>query len=538
MKVFICPANGAGWVNVSINNFMPKINRALVSVTDKTGIVDFCRELVSLGVEILSTGGTAKILRGENIPVCDVSEYTGFPEALDGRLKTLHPKIEGGILGIRDNPTHQKEMLQFGIKPIDLVVVNLYNFEKTAFKEEALLKDMIEQIDIGGSTMLRAGAKSYQDVTVVMNPGDYQAVISEMKSNGGSVDPQTNFKLAVKVFEATARYDSMIASRLSFVLAPPQPFPATLYLRFEKIQNLRYGENPHQLAAYYREHSPPEGSITEAVQLHGKELSYNNILDCDSALQCVAEFKDPACVIIKHTNPCGAALGTDLYQAYLKAHQGDPVSSFGGIIAVNRKVDKITAKAVGQTFFECLVAPDYDDEALTELKNKKNIRLLKVKEIPAMKSHDFQYRRVSGGLLVQENDAEKTDLALCPVPTKRKPTKDELEELDFAWKLVKHVKSNAIVFTKNRQLIGLGAGQMSRVDSVKLAVIKSKIGLEGAVMASDAFFPFRDGLDEAAKVGIKAVVQPGGSVKDSEVIASADEHGIAMIFTGMRHFRH
>ncbi len=517
---------------------MPHIKKALVSVTDKTGLVDFCRELVSMGVEILSTGGTAKILRDQNIPVTDVSQYTGFPEALDGRLKTLHPKIEGGILGIRKNPAHQQQMKQLGIEAIDLVVVNLYDFEKAASKEEALLEEMIEHIDIGGPTMLRAGAKNYQDVTVVIDPQDYQAIISEMKQNKGQVDPKTNFRLAVKVFEATARYDSMIASRLSFGLEPPQPFPRTLILRFEKIQTLRYGENPHQLAAYYREHSLLRGALTGANQLHGKELSYNNILDCDASLQCVAEFNEPACVIVKHTNPCGAALGENLKEAFIQARDGDPVSSFGGIVAVNRRMDQETARALGETFFECVVAPGYDDQALSLLRAKKNLRLLSLKEMPVLKSWDLQYHRVSGGLLVQENDAHNINLSSCPVPTQRKPTAEELEELAFAWKLVKHVKSNAIVLTKNQQLIGVGAGQMSRVDSVKLAVSKSRIALEGAVMASDAFFPFRDGLDQAAQAGIKAVIQPGGSVKDAEVIASADEYGIAMVFTGTRHFRH
>lgn len=525
---------------------MSTIKRVLVSVTDKTGIVDLCRELVSMGVEILSTGGTAKTLRDHNIPVVDVSHYTGFPEALDGRLKTLHPKIEGGILGIRKNPAHQHQMKQLGIEPIDLVVVNLYDFEKVSSKmftdladgDPLPVEEMLEQIDIGGPTMLRAAAKNYQDVTVVCDPQDYPSVIDEMKKNNGVVSDRTHLELAIKVFQLTTHYDSKIATSLAYLLEPPMPFPKTLSLDFEKIQDLRYGENPHQRASYYTQKFCKPGALTTAKQLQGKELSYNNLIDCDAALQCVSEFDQPACVIVKHTNPCGAALGKNLKEAFVLAREGDPVSSFGGIIAVNREMDQETAESIGETFFECIVAPGYDEKALSKFQAKKNLRLLSLKEMPVLSSHDYQYRRVSGGMLVQQNDAEKIDISSCKVPTQRKPTPTELEELAFAWKVVKHVKSNAIVFTRDKQLIGVGAGQMSRVDSVKLAVAKSRKELKGAVMASDAFFPFRDGLDEAARAGIQAVIQPGGSVRDAEVIASANEQGIAMVFTGMRHFRH
>ncbi len=526
---------------------MPKITRAIVSVTDKTGVVDFCKGLVAMGVQLLSTGGTAKVLRDNGLVVEDVSHYTGSPEVLDGRLKTLHPKIEGGILGIRNNPQHVKEMADLGILPIDLVVVNLYDFEKVASKMHIDLADgdghptiqeMIEQIDIGGPTMLRAAAKNYDDVTVVVDPADYPAILSEMQKNGGAVSVRTNLQLAIKVFQTTTHYDSRIASSMAYLLEPPMPFPKTLAFNFEKIQDLRYGENPHQRAAYYGQKFSQPGSVTSAKQLHGKELSYNNILDADAALQCVAEFYDPACVIVKHTNPCGAALGKTLSEAFVRARDGDPVSSFGGIIAINRRMDLATAKAIGETFFECIVAPGYDEEALAILKSKKNIRLLNLEAMPTPQFFNYQYRQISGGLLVQEGDVTTVDLKACPVPTKRKPNDAEYAELDFAWKLVKHVKSNAIIYTKNRQLLGVGAGQMSRVDSVKIAGMKSKQSLEGAVMASDAFFPFRDGVDEAATQKISAIVQPGGSIKDPEVIKAADEHGLAMVMTGVRHFKH
>lgn len=515
-----------------------------MSVTNKDGLVEFCRVLQTLQIEILSTGGTAKVLRENGIPTVDVSEYTGSPEVMDGRLKTIHPKIEGGILAIRSNPQHQKDMAALGIKPIDLVVVNLYEFEKTRSKPDVKLHELIENIDIGGPTMLRAAAKNYQDVTVVIDPADYSLVSRQLMENEGQIDVPTNFSLAVKVFQQTARYDSLIAETLyeQLVQKDQQPnpviYPPTLNLTFSKIQDLRYGENPHQSAAYYRDANPLLGSMATAHQLQGKELSYNNILDSDAALQLVSEFEEPAVVIIKHTNPCGAALGQTLQQAFIKARDGDPVSAFGGIIAMNRLLDVATATLIAETFFECIIAPGFHPEALKVLSAKKQLRLLSIDQMPALTDQMQIYRRVSGGLLVQNNDAKAVDFSNLSVPTKRKPTNNELQEMAFAWKICRHVKSNAIVYTKDRQLLGAGAGQMSRVDSVRIGAFKSKISLQGAVVASDAFFPFRDGVDEAAKHGIVAVVQPGGSVKDAEVIAAADDHGLAMVFTGVRHFRH
>lgn len=529
---------------------MPQIYRAILSVTNKTGIVELAKFLASQKIEILSTGGTAKVLREAGVPVKDVSEYTGSPEVMDGRLKTIHPKIEGGILAIRNNPTHVKEMESLGILPIDLVVVNLYDFQKAASKVDAILsqddsvplkmwEELVEQIDIGGPTMLRAAAKNYPDVTVVIDPQDYPLIISEMQQNRGKVSAQTNAMLALKVFQTTASFEAIITRYLGLRFESPPPFPENLHLSFKKIQSLRYGENPHQVASFYQEANPPKASIVNAKQLHGKELSFNNIIDLEAASQAVRDFQDPACVIIKHTNPCGASLGKNLTEAFLRAKESDPVSAFGGVVGLNKEVDLSTAKAIGETFFECIIAPDFEPQALEILEQKKNIRLMVLKDFfPVNRAGEQDYKRVSGGLLVQSSDTGQVDLKKCQVPTKRKPTDEEYEELNFAWKLIKHIKSNAILFTKNKQVVGVGAGQMSRVDSVHIASHKATKSLKGAIMASDAFFPFRDGLDEAAKTGITAVVQPGGSVKDAEVIAAADEHGIAMIFTGMRHFKH
>lgn len=533
---------------------MPKIKRAILSVTNKVGIVELGKFLSSQNVEILSTGGTSKVLREAGVPVKDVSEYTGSPEVMDGRLKTIHPKIEGGILGVRSNPSHIKDMESLGILPIDLVVVNLYEFQKAASKVDILLsqddsvplemwEELVEQIDIGGPTMLRAAAKNYHDVTVVVDPNDYPAIISEIQKSG-EVSSATNARLALKVFQTTAAYDSIIASYLGLRFDPPQPFPENLRLSFKKVQSLRYGENPHQVASFYQETNPPKASVVNAKQVHGKELSFNNIIDLEAAYLAVRDFKDPACVIIKHTNPCGASLGQNLCEAFLKAKESDPVSAFGGIVGFNQEVDLKTANALAETFFECIIAPAFEPKALEVLQQKKNIRLMVLKDFfPGDRAGEQDYKRVSGGLLVQSSDTGQVDLKKCQVLTKRKPTEQEYAELDFAWKLIKHIKSNAILFTKNRQVLGVGAGQMSRVDSVYIASRKAASrgtakSLKGAVMASDAFFPFRDGLDEAAKTGITAVVQPGGSVKDAEVIAAADEHGLAMIFTGMRHFKH
>ncbi|MDO8518964.1 MAG: bifunctional phosphoribosylaminoimidazolecarboxamide formyltransferase/IMP cyclohydrolase [Deltaproteobacteria bacterium] len=506
-----------------------KISRALVSVTDKTGIVEFCQFLASLKIEILSTGGTAKVLREKGIPVKDVSDFTGSPEILDGRLKTLHPKIEGGILGIRSNAKHQKEMGENEILPIDLVVVNLYAFEKT-IASGASLEEAVENIDIGGPTMLRAAAKNYHDVTVVVDPADYPAIMEEIKADG-EISPETNFKLAVKVFETTARYDAVISNYLGHGAGKSLTIP------LEKISDLRYGENPHQKAAFYKTLPPVPGSLACARQLHGKELSFNNLLDLEAALDAVRNFNEAACVIIKHTNPCGAALGENARDAFLRAKDCDPVSAFGGIIGFNKEIDEAAAKVIGETFFECIIAPAFSEAAFKILSAKKNIRLM-VLDSFARADGEMDFKKVSGGFLVQDKDLGSVGLRQCKVVTKRKPTEPEYAELEFAWRMVKQVKSNAIVFTKNRQMIGVGAGQMSRVDSVKLAVTKANHPLAGSVLASDAFFPFRDGLDLAAAQKITAVIQPGGSVKDEEVIAAANEHGLAVIFTGMRHFKH
>lgn len=516
---------------------MPKITRAIVSVTDKTGIVEFCKTLVALQIEILSTGGTAKVLREHQIPVRDVAEYTGFPEILDGRLKTLHPLIEGGILGIRKNKEHQAQMARQGIAPIDMVVVNLYAFEKTVAGGSAL-HEAIENIDIGGPTMLRAAAKNWQDVTVVVDPADYKKIASELAANQGVIAEQTNFDLMIKTFQRTAAYDAAISAYLASQSGgESKTWPQHVTLQFEKIQDLRYGENPHQAAAVYQQIPATSASIAAIKQLHGKELSFNNFIDLEAAYNCVKEFAEPASVIIKHTNPCGVALGKDLVEAFLRARASDPVSAFGGILGFNRRLDQKTAEAIGETFFECILAPGFDDAALAFLKSKKNLRLMVMTDFaPGGKEWDF--KKISGGLLLQDGDDGSVDLKTCQVPTKRKPTADELAELAFAWKIAKHVKSNAIVFTKNRQVLGVGAGQMSRVDSTRIAAMKAQQPLAGSVAASDAFFPFRDGLDEIAGHKISAIVQPGGSVKDAEVIKAADEHGLAMVLTGMRHFRH
>lgn len=526
---------------------MPKISRAIVSVTDKTGIVEFCKTLVELQIEILSTGGTAKVLREQQIPVKDVAEYTGFPEILDGRLKTLHPLIEGGILGIRKNKEHQTQMASLGIAPIDMVVVNLYAFEKTV-KEGCALAEAIENIDIGGPTMLRAAAKNWQDVTVVVDPADYKKIASELAANRGVMPPQTNFELMIKTFERTAAYDAAISAYLAGQSLADQSlasqsggksktWPGHVTLQFEKIQDLRYGENPHQSAAVYQQIPATSASIAAIKQLHGKELSFNNFIDLEAAYNCVKEFAEPASVIIKHTNPCGVALGKTLVEAFLRARASDPVSAFGGILGFNRRVDQQTAEAIGETFFECILAPGFDDAALAFLKSKKNLRLMVMTDF-SPGSPEWDFKKISGGLLLQDGDHGSVDLKTCQVPTKRKPTADELAELAFAWKIAKHVKSNAIVFTKNRQVLGVGAGQMSRVDSTRIAAMKAQQPLAGSVAASDAFFPFRDGLDEIVRHKITAIVQPGGSVKDAEVIKAADEHGLAMVLTGMRHFRH
>ncbi len=521
---------------------MAAIRRALISVSDKTGIIDFARELQGFGVEILSTGGTAALLRKEGLTVKDVSEYTGFPEMLDGRVKTLHPKVHGGLLGLRANPEHVAKMKEHGIEPIDMVVVNLYPFEATVARPDCTLEDAIENIDIGGPTMLRSAAKNNQDVTVLVDPADYASVLAEMRNSGGTVSAQTNFQLAVKVYQRTAAYDAAISNWLGRRLGEETAaFPDALTLQFKKSQEMRYGENPHQQAAFYIEAGVDEASIATARQLQGKELSYNNIADTDAALECVKQFDEgPACVIVKHANPCGVALGETLLQAYERAFATDPESAFGGIIAVNGELDEATAKAiVERQFVEVIIAPKVSAEAAAAVTAKKNVRLLECGFWSKEPEARLDFKRVNGGLLVQD-----CDLLLSgelKVVTKRAPTEREMRDLLFSWRVAKFVKSNAIVYCKDGMTIGVGAGQMSRVNSARIAAIKAEhAGLEvkGSAMASDAFFPFRDGIDNAAAAGVTAVIQPGGSIRDEEVIAAADEHGIAMVFTGMRHFRH
>jgi phosphoribosylaminoimidazolecarboxamide formyltransferase/IMP cyclohydrolase len=517
-----------------------KIKRALISVTDKHGILEFAKGLERLNIEILSTGGTAKLLRDGGVKVKDVSEFTGFPEMLEGRVKTLHPKIHGGLLGRRNNPEHVKQMKQHGIEPIDVVVVNLYPFEQTVAKPGCTLEEAIENIDIGGPTMLRSAAKNYTDVAVVVSPRDYDRVLDEIQKTG-EVSVKTRFELCRTVFLHTARYDSAISAWLDSQIPEEEKtrFPNILTLQFEKVQNLRYGENPHQQAAFYREFGRKEPCVANARQLHGKEMSFNNFLDANSALELVKEYEQIAAVIVKHNNPCGVAMGRTSAEAYRKARECDPVSAFGGVLAFNRMLDFETAKEITSTFVEVVVAPEFAPDALQELKRKKDVRVLDIgpKITGALEGMDM--KKITGGLIYQDRDLGTIpDIRKLTVATLRKPTDDEYEGLAFAWKVCKHVKSNAIIFTTSDRTVGIGAGQMSRVDSVRIAVMKAQFPLKGTVLASDAFFPFRDGLDEAAKAGITAVIQPGGSIKDDEVIKAADEHGLAMVFSGMRHFRH
>jgi phosphoribosylaminoimidazolecarboxamide formyltransferase/IMP cyclohydrolase len=517
---------------------MAGVKRALISVSDKTGIVEMAKGLTALGAEILSTGGTAKTLREAGVAVTDVAAYTGSPEILDGRVKTLHPKIHGGLLGRRKDPKHVAEMQQHGIGPIDVVVVNLYPFEAAVAKPDCTFEHAIENIDIGGPSMLRSAAKNHEDVLVLVDPADYNRVLEALK--GGSVTRELRRELAAKVFQHTARYDSLIAGYLEKqVLAEPAKFPAILSLQYERAETLRYGENPHQQGAFYRELGSREPSVSRAKVLHGKAMSYNNYLDANSALELAKEFAETAAVIVKHNNPCGVALGASPIEAYVKARETDPVSAFGGVIAFNRPVDLATAKEITSTFVEVVVAPGYHEEALAELKRKKDLRLLDIGPLTMAVRDGLDLKKLVGGLIVQDRDlGVLADLRALKVPTKRKPTDEEYAACAFAWKVCKHVKSNAIVYARAGQTVGVGAGQMSRVDSVKLAGMKAVLPVKGCVMASDAFFPFRDGLDAAAQAGITAVIQPGGSIRDQEVVAAADEHQMAMILTGMRHFRH
>ncbi|MCK5639507.1 MAG: bifunctional phosphoribosylaminoimidazolecarboxamide formyltransferase/IMP cyclohydrolase [Gammaproteobacteria bacterium] len=522
---------------------MSKIQRALISVSDKTGIVAFAQQLDALGVEILSTGGTAKLLSEEGLKVIEVSDYTGFPEMMDGRVKTLHPKVHGGVLGRRG--TDDAIMAEHNIPPIDMVVVNLYPFEQTVARPDCDLPTAIENIDIGGPTMLRAAAKNNASVTVVVDAADYDTVLAEMKSSDGAVSDATRFSLAVKTYEHTAGYDGAIANYLGRIQSDgsKSDFPRTFNAQFHKTQEMRYGENPHQKAAFFVEKTPETGSISTARQLQGKELSYNNIADTDAALECVKQFNEgPACVIVKHANPCGVAVGSTLLEAYDRAYKTDPTSAFGGIIAFNQILDAETARAiVERQFVEVIIAPEVSEGAIAVVAEKKNVRLLACGQWPSILAPALDYKRVTGGLLVQDRDHGMVEQSELKVVSKRQPSEQELNDLMFAWKVGKFVKSNAIVYIKGGMTIGVGAGQMSRVYSAKIAGIKAAdegLEVKGSVMASDAFFPFRDGLDAAAEAGITAVIQPGGSMRDEEVIAAADEHGMAMVFTGMRHFRH
>ena len=522
------------------------IRRALLSVSDKTGIVEFARALSAQGVEVLSTGGTFKLLTENGIAATEVSDYTGHPEIMDGRVKTLHPKVHGGILGRRGQD--EGVMEENNISAIDMVVVNLYPFAQTVAKDGCTLEDAIENIDIGGPTMVRAAAKNHKDVTIVVNASDYDRVIADMQANEGSTTYQTRFDLAIAAYEHTAQYDGMIANYFGKMVpdyteeaAVETKFPRTINMQFTKKQDMRYGENSHQDAAFYVENNLEEASVATAKQLQGKALSYNNIADTDAALECVKEFDKPACVIVKHANPCGVAVDEDILAAYDRAFKTDPTSAFGGIIAFNRELDANTAEAiVSRQFVEVIIAPSISAEATQIVAAKKNVRLLECGEWSS-KTTQADIKRVNGGILVQDRDQGMVEMGDLKVVSKRQPTEQELKDLMFCWKVAKFVKSNAIVYAKDGMTIGVGAGQMSRVYSAKIAGIKAadeNLEVKGSVMASDAFFPFRDGIDAAAEAGITAVIQPGGSMRDEEVIAAADEAGMAMVFTGMRHFRH
>jgi phosphoribosylaminoimidazolecarboxamide formyltransferase/IMP cyclohydrolase len=541
-----------------------RIQRAILSVTDKTGLVDFARQLSGLGIELISTGGTAKLLREAGIQVEDISELTGFPEMLDGRVKTLHPKVHGGILHRRENPVHTAAIAEHGIQPIDMVVVNLYAFEKTAAKPGVAFEELIENIDIGGPSMIRSAAKNFHDVAVVTSPADYQAIADELTNSSGALSLQTKWRLAQKAFATTAAYDSAIASTLEGIpgvcnFAPPataelhsagQPlrqssgqawaavptksegFPQTLRLSFQKTLDLRYGENPHQKAAMYSDGSGV--GVANARQIQGKELSYNNIVDLQAAWDLAQEFDEPVCAIIKHTNPAGTATGKTLAEAYERALECDPVSAFGGVIGVNRPIDGEAAEEMHKLFLEVIAAPAFDEAAKARFATKKNLRLVEVKAGP----QKWVLKNVSGGILLQDNDVRPLQDIDLRVVTQRAPTPEEIRALLFAWKVCKHVKSNAIVYARDGQTVGVGAGQMSRVDSAKIGAMKAQLPLKGTVAASDAFFPFPDGVEEIAKAGATAIIQPGGSQRDPEVIAAADRLGLAMLFTGVRHFRH
>ncbi len=518
---------------------MSKIQRAILSVTDKTGLVEFARKLSGLGVELISTGGTAKLLRESGIAVQDISQLTGFPEMLDGRVKTLHPKVHGGILHRREDAAHRAAVAEHGIQPIDMVVVNLYAFEKTAAKAGVQFEELIENIDIGGPSMIRSAAKNFHDVAVVTSPADYDAIAGELAKSGGELSSATKWRLAQKAFATTAAYDSAIASTLEgvtsnghFAFQEAGGFPQTLRLSFHKVMDLRYGENPHQKAAMYSDGSGK--GVANGRQIQGKELSYNNIVDLQAAWDLAQEFEEPVCAIIKHTNPAGTATGKTLVEAYKKALECDPVSAFGGVIGVNRPIDAQAAEEMAKLFLEVIAAPSFDDAAKAKFAAKKNLRLVEVNDL----REKWVLKNVSGGILLQDADARLITEGDLKVVSKRQPTTEEKRALLFAWKVCKHVKSNAIVYARDGQTVGVGAGQMSRVDSCKIGAMKAVLPLKGTVAASDAFFPFPDGVEEIARVGGTAIIQPGGSVRDQEVIDTADRLGLAMVFTGVRHFRH
>ncbi|MBY9082189.1 bifunctional phosphoribosylaminoimidazolecarboxamide formyltransferase/IMP cyclohydrolase [Paenibacillus sp. HN-1] len=513
------------------------IKRALVSVSDKQGIVDFCRELSSLGVEIISTGGTSTLLAKEGVPVIGISDVTGFPEIMDGRVKTLHPAVHSGLLAVRDNEEHTRQMKELGLDYIDLVVVNLYPFAATIAKPDVTYEEAIENIDIGGPTMLRSAAKNHAFVSVVVDSADYGQVLEEIRA-GGDTTLETRKRLAAKVFRHTAAYDALISDYLSNVTG--DPLPERLTVTYEKIQDLRYGENPHQKAAFYRKPLASGASLTTAEQLHGKELSYNNINDANAALQIIKEFDEPTVVAVKHMNPCGVGVGDSVLSAFQKAYDADPVSIFGGIVASNRYIDSDTANILKDMFLEIILAPGFTDEALELLTKKKNIRLLKISELGAAadRKSSLVITTVEGGMVVQDSDVHSITADDLQVVTDRKPTEEELKQLLFGWKVVKHVKSNAIVLAADNMTVGVGAGQMNRVGSAKIAIEQAGDKAKGAVLASDAYFPMNDTVEEAAKAGITAIIQPGGSIRDKESIAAANEHGIAMVFTGVRHFKH
>jgi len=516
---------------------MSGIQRAILSVTDKSGLAAFAQKLAHMGVELISTGGTAKLLRDSGIAVKDISDLTGFPEMLDGRVKTLHPKVHGGILHRREDASHRAAVAAHGILPIDMVVVNLYAFEQTAAKPGVHFDEIIENIDIGGPSMIRSAAKNFRDVVVVTSPADYEAIANEMAQNGGGLSIETKWRLAQKAFATTAAYDSGIASILEHlhpaaVSAPAAGFPATLRLSFQKLADLRYGENPHQKAAMYTDGS--SAGVANAHQLQGKELSYNNIVDLQAAWDLAQEFDETACAIIKHTNPCGAAIGKTLKEAYLKALETDPVSAFGGVIGVNREVDEAAAEEMAKLFTEVVAAPSFTEAAKAKFAAKKNLRLVEIAKL----EEKWVLKKVSGGLLVQDSDLRLLTESDLKIVTKRQPTPEEKRALLFAWKVCKHVKSNAILYARDGQTVGVGAGQMSRIDSARIGAAKAVLPMEGTVAASDAFFPFPDGVEEIAKAGATAIIQPGGSVRDNEVIEAANRLNLAMILTGVRHFRH